>query len=167
MAWKTDWDASRETAYVHWWYHADGTIPSVQRDFETRDDAPFLDPWRDANRQILRHRDEIKAKSSNAEKVKKLVEKFQGGSRVPLPKDCVNPNWPKDEDDWETTPDEVVARLPTLPDDTVIVGVIDTGVALGHRAFRFSEGASRVIASWQQTARFEHQGQRYLPFGEE
>lgn len=56
--------------------------------------------------------------------------------------------------------------LPTLTDpDTVIVGVIDTGVPLYHQRFLESRGESRILAAWNQGA--EHLGQVYLPFGRE
>ncbi len=43
-------------------------------------------------------------------------------------------------------------KLPVAPDVRAIVGVIDTDIALGHRAFRDAEGASRVLAAWQMEA---------------
>lgn len=58
-------------------------------------------------------------------------------------------------------------KLPKLPADAVLVGVIDTGVALGHRRFRRADGRTRVVASWQQTALWADRSQPYLPFGQE
>lgn len=86
------------------------------------------------------------------------------GTLCPCPHGSRNPGWSDDADEWITG--EVVDRLPgDLPDDTVLVGIIDTGIALGHRAFRRANGSSRVISAWQQTALYRNQP--YLPFGEE
>ncbi len=45
-----------------------------------------------------------------------------------------------------------------------VLGIIDLGIALGHRRFRDLHGRTRVLASWQQGAAFAQQ--EYLPFGE-
>jgi len=47
---------------------------------------------------------------------------------------------------------QVPDDLPALPLDTVIVGVVDTGIALGHRATRLADGTTRIVAAWQQSA---------------
>jgi len=64
-----------------------------------------------------------------------------------------------------------------LEDGTVIVGVIDTGIALGHNRWRFKDGSTRILAAWQQAAERPFQsvsvdtrkpGEREdLPFGRE
>ncbi len=46
--------------------------------------------------------------------------------------------------------------------DAVIVGVIDSGLALAHARFRHGDGSSRILSAWQQGA--EWQGQP-VPFG--
>lgn len=56
------------------------------------------------------------------------------------------------------------ADLPTVDDDTVLVGVIDTGIALGHDRFCNADGSSRVLAAWQMT---HAHSQSHLPFGRE
>ncbi|MEM9148090.1 MAG: S8 family serine peptidase, partial [Pseudomonadota bacterium] len=68
--------------------------------------------------------------------------------------------------DWRPDP----GNLPTIPDDTIIVGVIDTGIALGHNRFREMDGSSRILAAWQQTAIWDSplgREQPFLPFGRE
>lgn len=55
--------------------------------------------------------------------------------------------------------------LPAVAQDTVIVGVIDTDIALGNARFRDANGHSRILAAWQMNAVFA--GQVYLPFGQE
>ena len=54
-----------------------------------------------------------------------------------------------------------------LPRDTVIIGVVDTGIPLSHRRFRARDGRTRFLASWQQTAAWGTKKQKYLPFGRE
>lgn len=62
----------------------------------------------------------------------------------------------------------------SLADDTVIMGVIDTGIALGHRRTRFPDGTTRILSAWQQSAPRPGQGDgnyqsqaAHLPFGRE
>jgi hypothetical protein len=57
-----------------------------------------------------------------------------------------------------------------LPDDTVIVGVIDCDIPLGHARFRDDNGKSRILAAWQMLAPWagpDGLQQVYLPFGRE
>lgn len=65
-------------------------------------------------------------------------------------------------------------ELPVLDDpETVIVGVIDTGIPLYHNRFFTNDGNSRVLAAWNQGAEAMKGGadalsvQEYLPFGRE
>ena len=70
------------------------------------------------------------------------------------------------------------AKLPDdmkVPEDTVIAGVVDVGIPLGHHATRLPNGKTRILAAWQQTAnRVAQDGtpdnkanQFYLPSGRE
>lgn len=54
----------------------------------------------------------------------------------------------------------------SAPEGTVIVGIIDVGIALGHRRFRDENGKTRFIAAWQQSA-IKGKKQRYLGYGRE
>ncbi len=68
-------------------------------------------------------------------------------------------NWLPDEKD-----------LPSIPNDTIIVGVIDTGIPLGHNRLRDADGKTRILAAWQMLAEWggkEGLSQPYLPFGRE
>lgn len=66
-----------------------------------------------------------------------------------------------------------VEHLPHPHPDTVVVGIIDTGIALGHRSTRRSDGSTRFLAAWQQSADLSilsdelRQRQGHLPFGRE
>ncbi|MFD1343976.1 hypothetical protein [Litorisediminicola beolgyonensis] len=75
-------------------------------------------------------------------------------------------------------PDATEALPPELEidEDTVITGIIDVGLPLGHRRTRLDSGKTRVLAAWQQTASrtdlnesagTEKLRQFYLPFGRE
>lgn len=58
--------------------------------------------------------------------------------------------------------------LPIVDADTVIMGVIDTGIPLGSNRLRNADGTSRILATWTQAApRGTEDGQSYLPFGTE
>lgn len=54
-----------------------------------------------------------------------------------------------------------------IDQETVIVGVIDTGIALGHRRTRLANGRTRILAAWQQAAGPVSALSRHLPFGRE
>jgi hypothetical protein len=68
---------------------------------------------------------------------------------------------------WRPNPND----LPDdVEDDTIIVGVIDTGIPLGHNRFRNPDGSTRVLAAWQQLAEWRSPtglSQDFLPFGRE
>ena len=85
---------------------------------------------------------------------------FGGTDQIPLSKSSANPDM---HDDWAA--ETISDRLPCVDDDTIILGIVDTGIALGHRRFRGLKGETRVISSWQQDARFAEQAD--LPCGEE
>lgn len=163
----TAWDDG-ESPYVHWWHHADGKLPSNARDFVPLDADPAGTPF-----AMPRFLEVLRAGEDGVdryEEAKKLAEEnYAGGARVPVPGESRNPDWEdpaKRPKDWIT--DDVRKRLPDdLDRNTVLVAVVDTGVALGHRAFRRADGTTRVISAWQQTAGFRHRKQEYLPFGEE
>lgn len=87
-----------------------------------------------------------------------IEEQIYGGG-VPLPQKAANPSGTFDEWGKGDLP------LPKLDPGTVIVGIVDTGIALGHRRFRLADGATRFIAAWQQGADFGQQPE--LPCGQE
>ena len=98
---------------------------------------------------------------------------FGDGRYVPLLESMVNDDW-KGHEPWIS--DEFTNRLPNVEDDTIIVGVIDTGVPLSHRrtwlAGAHGSWQSRIISSWQQSAdrsgdkyASTHPGNELLPFG--
>lgn len=67
-------------------------------------------------------------------------------------------------------PDDVLEQLGPdaigdVPKDTVLIGMVDTGIPLSHRRSRTLLGETRFISSWQQNARYA--GQDNLPFGQE
>lgn len=48
---------------------------------------------------------------------------------------------------------------------SVIVGVIDAGIALSHERFRRPGGGTRILSAWSQGGKWA--GQTHLPFGRE
>lgn len=52
-----------------------------------------------------------------------------------------------------------------FPPDTVVIGIIDEGIAFGHERFRNADGTSRVEAIWLQDARCEYR--TLVPYGRE
>ncbi len=96
---------------------------------------------------------------------------FASGAAVPLAKESVNPD---KETEWREGQLAETDLLPDVPDDTVIVGIVDTGIALSHQRFRMSDGVStRFISAWQQSAPFpdgtrpSKEVKSQLPCGEE
>lgn len=84
---------------------------------------------------------------------------------VPVPLFARNGGYDPFDFESQRFPEE--SDLPSIDRDTVIVGVIDSGIALGHNRFRDSEGKTRILAAWQQTAEWARKEQNYLPFGQE
>lgn len=62
--------------------------------------------------------------------------------------------------DWMPPPE----LLPEVPDGTVMVGVIDADIPLGHARWCDARGRSRIAAAWQMG---QPGGQDWLPFGHE
>ncbi|MCX7646465.1 MAG: hypothetical protein N2Z62_14375 [Rhodobacteraceae bacterium] len=152
LAWRP-WNPAERTPYVDWWYAYDALLRTNRAGFV----PAAADPFRPRSGRGMAPLDAPGHASEVA---------GSGFAEVPVPAESRNPHWPADgATDW--TPPELLARLPDdVPADAVIVGIIDTGVALGHRAFRRAGGSrTRVIAAWQQTATWGGQG--YLPFGQE
>lgn len=73
-----------------------------------------------------------------------------------------------DPDSWLPSADTF--DYPTVDPETVVIGIIDTGLALGHRRFRLHDGRTRVLGTWLQGAPVNAPGlvsepAPYLPFG--
>ena len=61
----------------------------------------------------------------------------------------------------ELSPPIDPAKLSVPPSVKVLVGVIDTDIPLGHRAFRHADGSSRVLYHWQMDFSAEKNGQDF------
>lgn len=148
-------------------------------DFEF--DNPYVDWWAHSNQIELKDNDSKKEDSEDLDKliIKRASESFLPSNleglgfdnlkEVPIPEFADNSKFYDyiiDKGDWMPPP----SKLPCIPNDTIIVGVIDTGIALGHNRFRDKDGKSRVLVAWQQNgARDQLKGfaYPYLPFGVE
>lgn len=99
------------------------------------------------------------------------------GDTVPVPVFAANAafgDYLETSETWlpddASLPGGVTDAGPDIPDDTVIVGVIDVGIPLGHNRFRNPDGSTRILAAWQMLAEWGGAGglsQPYLPFGRE
>lgn len=135
--------------YADWWYQANEALDS-----ELFTEVPFVRAtWGDdPDFSIMQDQG-----------ARMALEEF-GGTSVPIPKQakgkpvqCLK--------GWYTGdfPGALPENLPD--DDLVIVGIIDTGIALGHRRFRCKNGSTRFLAAWQQTS--EYKPGQELPCGQE
>ncbi len=151
-SWKDD-GFKDVTPYVHWWKAVDGKDlfgPSAVL-FEILRIKPFDVPRGEAETE-----DKLDGR--------KTAKPLPGyATEVPVPAGSINQDWPTVKD-WLPTDKD----LPhDIPEDTVIVGIIDTGIALGHRRFRRADGRTRFISAWQQTATYDQGPKQPLPFGHE
>ncbi len=82
---------------------------------------------------------------------------------VPVPGFAVNGTFDP------TQPSKIdLERLPAIEADSVVVGVIDSGIGLGNSRFRDGGGNTRILASWQQNGlRPRPDPDDNLPFGTE
>ncbi|MEP5730832.1 MAG: hypothetical protein ABJL67_15850 [Sulfitobacter sp.] len=62
---------------------------------------------------------------------------------------------------------EGVESKPELSDETVIAGVIDVGMPLGHDRWRLKNGKTRILSAWQMVAPWDLKSDDNLPFGAE
>lgn len=97
---------------------------------------------------------------------------FKNLDQIAVPKLALNPdangeiavkrpdpdNLPSGEDSDTSTP---------IADNTVIAGVIDVGMPLGHRRLRFANGRTRILSAWQMVGNWNLNPQCGIdvPFG--
>ena len=86
-----------------------------------------------------------------------LMQSFNDTVIVDLPPNSI----PKDNAMNLGFPD----NLPVLDLDSVVLGVIDSGVPIAHRRLRTANGDPRCIAAWQMSAPSDNH--RTVPFGRE
>lgn len=130
---------------------------------------PYVDWWRRAEGQRLETNGSIESQGIS----RKIFLRSRSDAKdrnfvLPLPKDAKNPNFcAADWNNWQANSSD----YPNVEPNDIIVGIIDTSFALGHRRFRFENGESRVLAAWLQGAESKstekHCANRHLPFGHE
>ncbi|MBL1438108.1 MAG: S8 family serine peptidase [Rhodobacteraceae bacterium] len=142
-AWKDDKLAAKQSPYVSWWIAANGPF-----------DEALLGPLM---------RGGISIKTVDWEKAflpspNKGGPRSSGQTAISLPSYALS-----NGSGSRKPPKEKIPNLP--PPDSVIIGIIDSGIALGHARFRHANGTTRFLSAWQQSAKWN--GQTDLPFGEE
>ncbi len=146
LKWKTEKKPTNKDRgpYAHWWEEKE--MPYLPADLlDDRNARLDLEqPFRLKSREGQRLSDAF----------------YAGGAIVPLPVGAGNGGKIADWDE-----DRTKAKLPLVPDDTVLVGIVDTGIALSNSRFRSADGETRFIAAWQQSAPFIDQSD--LPCGQE
>ncbi|WP_353298845.1 hypothetical protein [Sulfitobacter pacificus] len=164
----TDWqDAETASEYVHWFLDTEPGEERINGQGFIEDGLKLLQLFPDSN---LAGEDAFgtsplvePADYSRPTVSRKLFEKG-----LPLPPQTIN-------DEFKTPPTGLIHWLPepeNLPDnidnDTIVMGVIDTGIPLGHHRWRDETGVNtRVLASWQMLADWGKLNQTKLPFGRE
>lgn len=134
------WDGKLDTPYQHWWLEKEDINISVDG------------PDRDRFKQVF------------TPTILQVKPKEHDRLRLFMPKDTANPGIVPAT--WEVCQVEHELRKMERPErETVIVGIVDAGIALGHRRFRRKDGTTRFLAAWQQSAKFG--GPPSLPFGQE
>ncbi|MGR3624364.1 hypothetical protein [Pseudophaeobacter sp.] len=69
---------------------------------------------------------------------------------------------------WLPAPEDF--DYPQIGSDEIVAGIIDVGLAFGHRRFRRADGTTRVLGAWQQGAAVKREASgapevAHLPFG--
>lgn len=147
--------------YIDWWHHLHEDAPS-ELSPERWDDLLGLRPVGARGRPQLPDAAVPPARTVRRPYLSRTARLV--ARAAPLPAQALNPGFAAHfaaHGDWLPPP----ALLPDLPEDTVIVGVIDQDIALGQRRFRTGAGGTRVLASWQMNA--PSAGQPWLPYGAE
>ena len=130
------------TPYVHWWKH---------RNLGARCGVEACHLPQIAALQVPAQTAYFQAQNTGAqtETVAAIDPKDAFGETVPLPAFAMAP-----PDSTPGIPTDLADRITKPARDTVITGIVDEGIALGHSRFRDAGGNSRVLAAWQQGARF-------------
>lgn len=145
-----DWKACGLSPYVHWWNDRENLYQE------------FLPGAFD----FLRFRTDLFRLVDEDTIAGGPVDGY--GYVVPIPAGVKNDDWFCQQEPFETwLPSELKAKTPGVEKDSVIVGVIDEGIALGHERFRLAGGGTRFLAAWMQGTTWQGDAQEYLPFGRE
>jgi hypothetical protein len=152
--WKKDGSIDNsDTPYLHWWYDMEG---------RERLDAGEI-------KEVFTSTDAKEKPETNAKEKPETNAQEKPETEVPqrffLPAETV-----KRKGKLPSIRDvkQVKARLqkmPTPPKETVVIGIVDVGIALGHRRFRKENGETRFLAAWQQAAKIDPSPT--VPFGQE
>ncbi len=164
----TDWQtANTASEYVHWFLDSEPGEERINSEALIGDALRLVqlsaDPSAAEEDAVGTSPLEEPPDFSRATVSRKLFEKG-----LPLPPHTIN-------DELDLPPTGPIHWLPNpenLPDDiendSIIMGVIDTGIPLGHHRWRNKTvSKTRVLAAWQMLADWEKLNQSKLPFGRE
>lgn len=151
----------------------------VWRTFKEQVNTPFMHWWKiaESNDRLLDEEEfvtrEVAFKSLFSTPALADFLPPHGKMNIPLPDRAV----PVDGR-FGPIPPIGATHVPSLPpSDSVVLGIIDTAIALGHDRFRKPDGSTRFLAAWQQSAPHATKGglsrlpssasKKALPFGNE
>lgn len=176
----TNWNGRRRpqiSPYVDWAKHIGGELASTRdKSFGLREGDPDQLVSAHGFDSIVRTLFEFTRPDLNThprrDEVEKTILELVGDLQTVAE---ATPKIPNFADNENFDPSNWLPSIPAdldLPRKTVIVGVIDRGIALGHRCIRMANGKSRILSAWQQIAdrgakNHPLPGSRLLPFGVE
>lgn len=167
LKWSTAKTADEKSEYVHWFQENQPGEEQVRLSIEKAEPEDL----------VLARRDVASPPPQQVSRspiIKPYVvdqDLFEAG--LPVPKHSLNPDFAEDPCnpfDWMPDPADLSGKdgmSCALEPDTLIAGVIDTGIPLGHRRWRHSDGSTRLLSAWQMLAQWDEKSQSCLPFGRE
>ena len=152
----TDWERIKDDLdpYIHW----------------SLDENPGEDRIFSDNFDKLRDGDNVLQKTSLRLLDDDHWSIFKGLNQIVVPFLARNPHTKGDLEPQRP----VIDMLPSgengdlstkIGKDTIIAGVIDVGMPLGHKRLRFKNGKTRLLSAWQMVGNWTLSEKKELPFG--
>ena len=149
----TDWEEVNgdRDPYIHWSEKGPGEVRIVNQD-DARDGDNIL---------LTNVRSGLGSEDWNV--IKNL-------DQIVVPKAALNENAPGNHE--PRLPER--SKLPlgidgehstAIRQDTIIAGVVDVGMPLGHKRLRFPNGKTRLLSAWQMIGNWSLKKQEDIPFG--
>ncbi len=148
--WEQDPTAATMSAYISWWIEVSNKGTNFTSPFSRDGMRVVTFDWA---RAIL---------PPQNKDIRQDNFDFSGQTAISLPSYALAPKIPTGEPPSDTFG---IGKIAPPPKDSVVIGIIDSGIALGHARFRHADGSTRFLSAWQQSAKWNNQ--KFLPFGEE